>query len=94
MLICFQFGWMLVLLLGWMIPAMIYLLPHLGVHYPSDVLASFVLAIIVVAITLFIAPYIVEYTNELKKYALYLYVYWTFIIGYAIVGIQLCLKRI
>jgi undecaprenyl-diphosphatase len=93
-LICFQFGYMYVLVIGWMIPAMIYLRPHLGVHYPSDVLASLVLGSIIVSLTLFIAPGIVEYTNRLRQHTVYLYGYWAFIICYIIVGFKIWLKRV
>jgi membrane-associated phospholipid phosphatase len=93
-LICFQFGWIYVLGLGWMIPAMIYLRPHLGVHYPSDVITSLFTGSIIVAITLFIAPCVVEYLNSLRKYSLYTYGYWIFIIGYFGVAVKIWLKRI
>ena len=42
-LICFQYGYIGVLLFGWMIPTMMYLRPHLGVHYPNDVLSGLVI---------------------------------------------------
>lgn len=93
-LICFQFGSVYVLLLGWMIPAMIFLRLHLGVHYPSDVFASFVLGSINVALTLYIAPDIVEYANSLRKYPGYHYGYWAFISWYLIVGFKSWLKRV
>jgi len=93
-LICFQFGYTPVLLFGWMIPAMIYLRLHLGVHYPSDVLASLILGSITVAVTLFIAPGIVDCTNTLRDNAVYLYGYWAFISGYLIVGFKSWLKRV
>ncbi|MGP8152918.1 MAG: phosphatase PAP2 family protein [Smithella sp.] len=93
-LLCFQFGYIYVLLIGWMIPAMIYLRPHLGVHYPSDVLASLVFGSIIVSLTVFITPGIVEYTNSLREHTVYLYGYWAFIIGYIIAGFKLWLKRV
>lgn len=93
-LICFQFGWLYVALLGWVIPAMIYLRPHLGVHYPTDVLASFGLAVVIVAVTMLISPSVMEFINSVKTYFFYPVIYWAFIIGYAIVGVKLWLKRI
>ncbi|MFZ1036513.1 MAG: phosphatase PAP2 family protein [Smithella sp.] len=93
-LICFQFGFIYVLLIGWLIPAMIYLRPHLGVHYPSDVIASLFTGLIIAAITLFIAPAVVQYTNSLRKYPVYTYGYWVFIIGYLIIAVKIWLKRI
>jgi membrane-associated phospholipid phosphatase len=93
-LICFQFGWLSVLFIGWMIPAMIYLRPHLGVHYPSDVFAGLILGGIIVALTIFIAPGLTGYTNGLRNHPYYLYGYWAFITGYLIVGVNLWLKRI
>jgi membrane-associated phospholipid phosphatase len=93
-LICYQFGWIFVLGLGWMIPAMIYLRPHLGVHYPSDTITSLFTGIIIAVITLCIAPLVEEYLNNLKKYPLYTYGYWIFIIGYFGIAIKIWLKRI
>lgn len=93
-LICFQFGWTCVLLIGWMIPAMIYLRPHLGVHYPSDAFASLLLGGIIVAVALMIAPVLVEYTNSLRTHPFYLYGYWAFIITFVLIGFKLWLKRI
>jgi membrane-associated phospholipid phosphatase len=93
-LICLQFGFMYVLLIGWMIPAMIYLRPHLGVHYPSDVMTSLVTGGMIVAVTLFISPHVVGYLNGLKKFPFYAYGYWIFIIGYLLAAFKLWLKRI
>jgi membrane-associated phospholipid phosphatase len=93
-LICFQFGFAYVLLLGWMIPAMIYLRPHLGVHYPSDVFVSLVLGIIIVALILFIAPGIMKYTNSLRGNAVYTYGYWAFVICFMTIAVKIWLKRI
>jgi membrane-associated phospholipid phosphatase len=93
-LICFQFGPLFVLLIGWMIPAMIYLRPHLGVHYPSDVIVSLFLGIIIVSLILFISPGIFEYTNSIKGTAAYTYGYWAALIFFMIIGIKIWLKRI
>ena len=93
-LICFQFGYKVVLLLGWMIPAMVFLRLHLGVHYPSDVLASLVLAGITVASTLLAAPHIMELVNGLEGHAGYLFGYWAFIVMFLIIGFKSWLKRV
>jgi membrane-associated phospholipid phosphatase len=93
-LICFQFGYTSALLFGWMIPAMMYLRLHLGVHYPSDVLASLILGSITVAVTFFIVPGIVDYMNGLSDHSGYLYGYWAFISGYLIIGFKSWLKRV
>jgi len=93
-LFCYQFGYISVLLFGWMIPAMIYLRLHLGVHYPSDVFASLILGCSAVVVAVFIADGIVDYTNGLRDHAGYLYGYWAFISVYLIVGFKSWLKRV
>ena len=93
-LICFQFGYAAVFLLGWMIPAMVYLRLHLGVHYPSDVLASLVLGTITVAATLLAVPHIKEFNAGLRGHAGYLYGYWAFISAFLIIGFKSWLKRV
>ena len=93
-LICFKFGYIAVLLLGWMIPAMVYLRLHLGVHYPSDVLASLVLGGITVAAILLAAPHIMEFNSSLMGHAGYLYGYWAFISAFLIIGFKSWLKRV
>ncbi|MFZ2633759.1 MAG: phosphatase PAP2 family protein [Desulfosalsimonadaceae bacterium] len=93
-LICFQFGYLAVLLLGWMIPAMMVLRLHLGVHYPSDVLASLVLGGITVAATLLAIPDIMEFNAGLRGHAGYLYGYWAFISAFLIIGFKSWLKRV
>jgi len=50
-----------------MIPTMMYLRLYLGVHYPSDILASLIISSINIAITLLIAPGLMECINDLKK---------------------------
>lgn len=93
-LICFQYGYIAVLLFGWMIPTMMYLRPHLGVHYPSDVLAGLVIGSITVAITLLISPIFIEFINSIKDHTGYLFGYWIFIIVFLIVGFKSWLSRV
>jgi len=93
-LIIFQFGFISLILFGWMIPAMVYLRLHLGVHYPSDVLAALALGSINVAITLLIVPGLLEYLSGLRDHASYLFGYWAFISVFLIIGFQSWLKRV
>ncbi len=93
-LICFQYGYIAVLLFGWMIPTMMYLRPHLGVHYPSDVLAGIVIGSITVGITLLISPILIKFMNGIEDNAGYLFGYWAFISVFLIVGFKSWLKRV
>jgi membrane-associated phospholipid phosphatase len=93
-IICYQYGYMTAVLLGWMIPSMMYLRPHLGVHYPSDVLASLVIGGINVAIILFFAPGLMGYIHGFKNHSGYIYGYWAFIIVFLIVAFKSWLKRV
>ena len=93
-LICYQYGYIAVLLLGWMIPAMVYLRPHLGVHYPSDVLGGFFIGAINVAITILVAPTLLELLHGFNDHAAYLYGYWAFIGVFLIIGFKSWLKRV
>jgi membrane-associated phospholipid phosphatase len=93
-LICYQYGYMSAILLGWMIPTMMYLRPHLGVHYPSDVFASLVIGGINVTIILFVAPGLMGYIHGLKNHPGYLYGYWAFIIVFLIAAFKSWLKRV
>ncbi len=93
-LICFEYGLIAVLLLGWLIPAMMFLRPYLGVHYPSDVLAGLALGSINVIITLLISPDIFDFINSLKEFSGYIYGYWGFIIVFLLVGFKSWLKRV
>jgi membrane-associated phospholipid phosphatase len=93
-LIVYQFGFISVILFGWMIPAMMYLRLHLGVHYPSDVLAALTLGTINIIITLLIAPGLLEYLSGLRDHASYLIGYWAFVSVFLIVGFKSWLKRV
>lgn len=93
-LISSQFGFTAVLLFGWMIPTMMYLRLYLGVHYPSDILASLIISSINIAITLLIAPGLMECINDLKKHDGYIYGYWVFIAVFIIIGFKSWLKRV
>jgi membrane-associated phospholipid phosphatase len=93
-LICSQFGFIAVFLFGWMIPTMMYLRLYLGVHYPSDILASLIISSINVAITLLIAPCLMGYINGLRYHPGYIYGYWTFIAVFIIFGFKSWLKRV
>ncbi len=93
-IISFQFGYMGAALFGWLIPVMICLRPYLGVHYPSDALAGFLIGIINGSITIIIAPYFMELISSFKTSNFYFYGYWAFIVLFLIVGFKSWLKRI
>lgn len=93
-LICFQYGYLAVLLFGWMIPTMIYLRPHLGVHYPSDVLAGMAIGSITVAIILLISPELINFIKNIKDHTGYVFGYWAFVSVFLIFGFKSWLKRV
>lgn len=93
-LIYSQFGYIALILFGWMIPAMVFLRLYLGVHYPSDVLASLVLGSVAVVITLLIAPSLMGYLKGLKNNTGFFAGYWVFISIFLIVGFKSWLKRV
>jgi undecaprenyl-diphosphatase len=93
-LIVYQFGFISFILFGWMIPVMMYLRLHLGVHYPSDVLAALTLGSINFAITILIVPGRLEYLSGLRVYSSYLFGYWAFVSVFLIVGFKSWLKRV
>jgi undecaprenyl-diphosphatase len=93
-LIYFQFGYISLILFGWMIPAMVYLRPHLGVHYPSDVLAALAIGSVNVTITILIAPVLLEFLKGLKDYSGFIFGYWTFISVFLIIGFKSWLNRV
>jgi len=93
-LTCFQFGLVAVLLLGWLIPSMLFLRPFLGVHYPSDTVAGLVLGGINVLLTLAVAPYVIEFTNSLKIYPGFVFGYGAFMLMFLMVGFKSWLKRV
>jgi membrane-associated phospholipid phosphatase len=93
-LIYYQFGYISLILFGWMIPAMVLLRLYLGVHYPSDVLASLVLSSVNVLITLLLVPSLLEYLKGLRNNAGFLFGYWVFIIIFLMVGFKSWLKRV
>ncbi|RJP39752.1 MAG: phosphatase PAP2 family protein [Desulfobacteraceae bacterium] len=93
-LICFQYGLIAVILLGWMIPTMIFLRPYLGVHYPSDALAGLAIGITLAAITMLISPMVLNFLDRLKDFNGYIYGYWVFITIFLIVGFKSWLKRV
>ena len=93
-LIIFQFGMSSAILLGWMMPAMMFLRPHLGVHYPSDALAGLTLGVIIAAITQLLFPFVWELLTPLKANPYYVYGYGLFIALFLVVGIKAWLKRV
>lgn len=93
-LICYQFSWSGFLLVSWMVPAMIFLRPHLGVHYPSDALAGFVIGILLAILTLLFLPVVLGYVDTLKVFSGYIYGYWLFVFTFLMVGIKSWKKRV
>jgi len=93
-LTCFQFGLVAVLLLGWLIPSMLFLRPFLGVHYPSDTVAGLLLGGINVLLTLAVAPYVIEFINSLKIYPGFVFGYGAFMLMFLMVGFKSWLKRV
>ncbi len=93
-IISFQFGYIALLLLGWMIPAIMYLRPHLGVHYPSDVVAGFFVGIINAMITIYFAPLILGLIANMKDNNFYTYGYWAFILFFLYIGYKSWLKSV
>ncbi len=93
-LIYSQFGYMSLIMFGWMIPTMMFLRLYLGVHYPSDVLASLALGCVNVLITLLLTPGLMEYLNGLRNNTGFLLGYWAFIILFLTVGFKSWLKRV
>ena len=93
-IISFQFGYMTLLLLGWMIPAIMYLRPHLGVHYPSDVVAGFFIGIINATITIYFSPTILGLVTNMKNNNFYIFGYWAFILFFLFFGYKSWLKRV
>lgn len=85
-IICSQCGYPTVFLLGWLIPAMIYLRLHQGVHYPSDVLASLVIGCLTLMITLHSSPLLIKMTTDIHRHAVYLWGYWIGIGIFLLVG--------
>lgn len=93
-LICFQYGLITVILFGWLIPAMIFLRPYLGVHYPSDALAGLAIGSVLSAITMLISPIFLSSLDTLKNFNSYIYGYWIFITIFLIIGFKSWLKRV
>ncbi len=93
-LICYQFSWSGFFAVSWMVPTMIFLRPHLGVHYPSDALAGFIIGILLATITLVLLPFVLDYLDNLKNYSGYFYGYWVFIMAFLVVGIKSWKKRV
>jgi membrane-associated phospholipid phosphatase len=93
-IIVFQFGYISFLLVGWMIPVMMFLRPYLGVHYPSDAVAGFFIGVINAMITICLSPIISEFTISMKKFDLYNFGYWIFILVFLTFGFRSWLKRV
>jgi len=93
-LICYQLGYIYIFLIGWLVPAMIYLRLHLGVHYPSDVLAGMVMGGGNAAVTVLISPDVMRYINYYNDYSGYLFGYWACVAVFIFIGFRSWLQRV
>lgn len=93
-LIYSEFGYLSLILLGWMVPAMMFLRLYLGVHYPSDVLAGLVLGGVSVLMTLLLAPGLLEHLSGWRNTAGFLLGYWAFVLAFLLIGFKSWLKRV
>ncbi len=93
-IISFHYGYIALLSLGWMIPVIMYLRPHLGVHYPSDVIAGFLIGLINAMITICLSSTIFGLVTSMKNNDFYTYGYWIFILFFLIIGFKSWLKRV
>ncbi|MBU2575918.1 phosphatase PAP2 family protein [Patescibacteria group bacterium] len=89
-----QFGIVSIFIIGWLIPIMIYLRLHLGVHYPSDVIAGFLFGAINAMITIYLSPTIKNLIDNLKHYDFFIVLYWVFIAFFLIIGFKSWSKRV
>lgn len=90
-----QFGLPVLLMLVWLIPAMMWLRPHLGVHYPSDALVGFLLGLSIAMLTISFSEYAIEMSTMLLNNSVSIVVgYWLLIAGYVALGIRAWLKRV
>jgi membrane-associated phospholipid phosphatase len=92
--ICYQYGYPAVILTGWLVPVMMCLRPHLGVHYPSDVLAGLVIGSINAAAVIAVTPRLMTFISSMQKNSGFIYGYWMFIGMFLIVGFKSWLKRV
>ena len=93
-IISFQFGYIGLLLFGWMIPVIMYLRLHLGVHYPSDVIAGLLIGGLNAMITIYFSSAILGLVTNLKGNNFYTYGYWAFILFFLFYGYKSWLKRV
>ncbi|MFA0811814.1 phosphatase PAP2 family protein [Microbulbifer epialgicus] len=91
--ICSQFGWPAVPLLGWLVVVMIFLRPHLGVHYPSDALAGLALGSTVGVLTIYLSPALIDLLKYVKEHSLLIFVYWACIGLFLFFGFKLWKHR-
>ncbi|MEW5737167.1 MAG: phosphatase PAP2 family protein [Thermodesulfobacteriota bacterium] len=93
-IISFRFGLTGLLCFGWMIPAMMYLRPRLGVHYPSDALAGLILGVLCACATLLVSAPLLAALGALHGRSGYIYGYWAFVFVFLALGFRSWLKRV
>ncbi len=93
-LICFQYGLSSFLIIGWLIPVILFLRLYLGVHYPSDTLAGALLGIVVaissLLLTNLVFPLLYAYYTDVR----YIIGYWLFLAVFLFLGMKSWLKRV
>ncbi len=93
-ILVYKTGIWALIVFGWMIPVMVFLRLYLGVHFPSDVLAALALGSIHVAVTLRVAPVILDYLNAYKDHMIFHIGYWAFMGVFIVAGLRSWLKRV
>jgi len=95
LLLSFQFGWPVLLILGWLIPAMMLLRPYLGVHYPSDTLVGFSIGLAIFAAVASVSHIFQILGSELLISPWYIWIaYWVFVSVFIYLGIKSWLRRV
>jgi undecaprenyl-diphosphatase len=93
-IICFKLGFIYLLFIGWLIPIMIFLRLHLGVHYPSDVIAGLFIGIINSIITIVISTELIGLLNIYKHSSWFTYGYSVFVLIFVFIGFKSWMKRV
>jgi undecaprenyl-diphosphatase len=93
-IICFKLGFIYLLFIGWLIPIMIFLRVHLGVHYPSDVIAGLFIGIINSIISIIISTELIGLLTIYKHSSWFIYGYSVFVLIFVFIGFKSWLKRV
>lgn len=94
-LLCSQLGTPALIFLAWLIPAMMFLRPYLGVHYPSDALVGFLIGVGISWLVLTVHGQLMELSASiLTGGMLHLLGYWVFLALFLFAGFKSWLKRV